>query len=59
MADLADACIAPPGGFGTLVEFCEIVTSWQLRTACEIAGPKIEIADQLRPPPCLMNAPIS
>jgi uncharacterized protein (TIGR00730 family) len=30
MADLADAFIALPGGFGTLEEFCEIVTWSQL-----------------------------
>jgi hypothetical protein len=26
MADLSDAFVAPPGGFGTLEEFCEVVT---------------------------------
>ena len=30
MADLADAFIALPGGYGTLEEFCEIVTWSQL-----------------------------
>jgi uncharacterized protein (TIGR00730 family) len=30
MADLSDAFIALPGGFGTLEEFCEIVTWAQL-----------------------------
>jgi uncharacterized protein (TIGR00730 family) len=30
MADLSDAFIAMPGGFGTLEEFCEIVTWSQL-----------------------------
>jgi hypothetical protein len=30
MADLADAFVALPGGFGTLEEFCEIVTWSQL-----------------------------
>ena len=30
MADLADAFVAMPGGFGTLEEFCEIVTWAQL-----------------------------
>jgi len=30
MADLADAFIALPGGFGTLEEFCEVVTWAQL-----------------------------
>jgi len=30
MADLADAFIALPGGFGTLEEFCEVVTWTQL-----------------------------
>jgi uncharacterized protein (TIGR00730 family) len=30
MADLADAFIALPGGFGTMEEFCEIVTWSQL-----------------------------
>jgi uncharacterized protein (TIGR00730 family) len=30
MADLSDAFIALPGGFGTLEEFCEIVTWSQL-----------------------------
>jgi uncharacterized protein (TIGR00730 family) len=31
MADLSDAFIAMPGGFGTLDEFCEILTWTQLR----------------------------
>jgi len=31
MADLSDAFIALPGGFGTLDEFCEILTWSQLR----------------------------
>ncbi len=31
MADLSDAFIALPGGYGTLDEFCEIVTWAQLR----------------------------
>ncbi|WP_341527947.1 TIGR00730 family Rossman fold protein [Nostoc sp. UHCC 0302] len=31
MADLADAFIALPGGYGTLEEFCEILTWAQLR----------------------------
>ena len=30
MADLSDAFIALPGGFGTLEEFCEVVTWTQL-----------------------------
>jgi uncharacterized protein (TIGR00730 family) len=30
MADLSDAFIAMPGGFGTLEEFCEVVTWAQL-----------------------------
>jgi uncharacterized protein (TIGR00730 family) len=30
MADLSDAFVAMPGGFGTLEEFCEIVTWAQL-----------------------------
>src|ERR1039458_3264598 len=30
MADLSDAFIAMPGGFGTLEEFCEVVTWTQL-----------------------------
>ena len=30
MADLSDAFVALPGGFGTLEEFCEIVTWTQL-----------------------------
>jgi uncharacterized protein (TIGR00730 family) len=30
MADLADAFVALPGGFGTLEEFCEVVTWTQL-----------------------------
>jgi uncharacterized protein (TIGR00730 family) len=30
MADLADAFIALPGGYGTLEEFCEVLTWWQL-----------------------------
>ena len=30
MADLADAFVALPGGFGTLDEFCEVVTWTQL-----------------------------
>ncbi len=30
MADLADAFVALPGGFGTLEEFCEVVTWMQL-----------------------------
>ena len=31
MADLADAFIALPGGYGTLEEFCEMITWRQLR----------------------------
>jgi uncharacterized protein (TIGR00730 family) len=31
MADLADAFVALPGGFGTLDEFCEVLTWAQLR----------------------------
>jgi len=31
MADLSDAFIALPGGFGTLEEFCEMITLRQLR----------------------------
>lgn len=31
MADLSDAFIALPGGFGTMDEFCEILTWAQLR----------------------------
>jgi predicted Rossmann-fold nucleotide-binding protein len=34
MADLSDAFIALPGGFGTLEEFCEMVT-WAQGTARE------------------------
>lgn len=30
MADLSDAFVAKPGGFGTLEEFCEVVTWTQL-----------------------------
>jgi len=30
MADLADAFVALPGGFGTLEEFCEVLTWTQL-----------------------------
>jgi uncharacterized protein (TIGR00730 family) len=30
MADLADAFVALPGGFGTLEEFCEVLTWSQL-----------------------------
>jgi uncharacterized protein (TIGR00730 family) len=30
MADLSDAFVAMPGGFGTLEEFCEVVTWTQL-----------------------------
>ena len=30
MADLSDAFVALPGGFGTLEEFCEVVTWTQL-----------------------------
>jgi uncharacterized protein (TIGR00730 family) len=30
MADLSDAFVALPGGFGTLDEFCEVVTWTQL-----------------------------
>jgi uncharacterized protein (TIGR00730 family) len=30
MADLSDAFVALPGGFGTLEEFCEVVTWAQL-----------------------------
>jgi uncharacterized protein (TIGR00730 family) len=39
MADLADAFIAMPGGFGTFEEFCEVLTWTQLglqRKACGI-----------------------
>jgi uncharacterized protein (TIGR00730 family) len=39
MADLADAFIAMPGGFGTWEEFCEVVTWSQLglhRKACAL-----------------------
>lgn len=30
MADLSDAFVALPGGFGTLEEFCEVITWTQL-----------------------------
>lgn len=39
MAELADAFIALPGGYGTLEEFCEVLTWTQLglqRKACGI-----------------------
>jgi uncharacterized protein (TIGR00730 family) len=38
MAELADAFIALPGGFGTFEEFCEIVTWAQLGTHCKPCG---------------------
>ena len=38
MADLADAFIAMPGGFGTLDEFCEILTWAQLGIHNKPAG---------------------
>jgi uncharacterized protein (TIGR00730 family) len=38
MADLSDAFIALPGGFGTLEEFCEIVTWSQLGLHAKACG---------------------
>jgi uncharacterized protein (TIGR00730 family) len=38
MADLADAFIAMPGGFGTLEEFCEMLTWLQLGLHCKPCG---------------------
>jgi uncharacterized protein (TIGR00730 family) len=38
MADLSDAFIALPGGFGTLEEFCEIVTWAQLGFHAKACG---------------------
>lgn len=38
MADLADAFIAMPGGFGTFEEFCEILTWTQLGIHRKPAG---------------------
>ncbi len=38
MAELADAFIALPGGFGTLEEFCEILTWSQLGLHCKPCG---------------------
>lgn len=29
MAELADGFLALPGGYGTLEEFCEVLTSWR------------------------------
>ena len=55
MADLADAFIALPGGFGTWEEFCEVLTWSQLglhRKACGLLnvndyyGPLIAMADR-------------
>jgi uncharacterized protein (TIGR00730 family) len=54
MADLADAFIALPGGFGTWEEFCEILTWSQLgiqRKACALLNvngyysPLLQMAD--------------
>jgi uncharacterized protein (TIGR00730 family) len=38
MADLSDAFIALPGGFGTMDEFCEILTWAQLRIHAKPVG---------------------
>jgi uncharacterized protein (TIGR00730 family) len=38
MADLADAFIAMPGGFGTFEEFCEVVTWTQLGVHAKACG---------------------
>jgi uncharacterized protein (TIGR00730 family) len=38
MADLSDAFVALPGGFGTLEEFCEVVTWTQLGLHAEPCG---------------------
>jgi uncharacterized protein (TIGR00730 family) len=38
MAELADAFIALPGGYGTLEEFCEILTWAQLGLHCKPCG---------------------
>jgi uncharacterized protein (TIGR00730 family) len=55
MADLADAFIAMPGGFGTWEEFCEVLTWSQLglqRKACALLNvngyydPLLRMADQ-------------
>jgi len=40
MADLSDAFIALPGGFGTLEEFCEIVTCSQLGLHAKLRHPE-------------------
>jgi uncharacterized protein (TIGR00730 family) len=55
MADLSDAFIAMPGGFGTWEEFCEIVTWTQLgilRKPCALLNvngyydPLLQMADR-------------
>src|ERR1700683_2397016 len=55
MADLADALVAMPGGYGTWEEFCEVLTWSQLglqRKACAVLNvsgyyvPLLEMADQ-------------
>ena len=38
MADLSDAFVALPGGFGTLEEFCEVVTWTQLGLQAKPCG---------------------
>ena len=38
MADLSDAFVAMPGGFGTLEEFCEMVTWTQLGLHAKLRG---------------------
>ena len=38
MADLSDAFVALPGGYGTMDEFCEIVTWAQLRIVAKPVG---------------------
>lgn len=39
MAELADAFIAMPGGYGTLEEFCEVLTWTQLGLQKKPCGP--------------------
>lgn len=48
MADLADAFLALPGGFGTLDEFCEIVTWAQLGMHAKPCG-LLNVADYFGP----------
>jgi uncharacterized protein (TIGR00730 family) len=47
MADLSDAFVALPGGFGTLEEFCEVVTWTQLALHAKPCG--ILSIDDVRP----------